>query len=357
MATIKICANKGGGVKGLENYLKQEHKTDMQLISGKDCNPERIAEEFQATKALYNKTDGRQYYHMIQAFKPGEIDPQTAHEIGKELSNFEKFKGYEVAIITHVDKDHIHNHLVINSVSFDDGKKLHQTIAELKEIKEFSNELCRERGLTEISLDKKAEKNITMAEYQIQSKDENSWKEELREAIDIGKSKTNSIEELKDYLKQEFDIEIKIQDKNIKFKHPEQSRFCRGSKLGDNYEKEKIENEFNMRNSETRNIYEFIDIVGDRYYLAEITKKGQETQVIGDVNKSFKNPYNYNGNVHDAIFDRYKKGFRIEGKEVYENNKMILNKRYSEAEKEKFMDVFKQRKKEIELKKNRGLSR
>ncbi|GAH59415.1 unnamed protein product [marine sediment metagenome] len=142
MAVIKILPSKGS-LKKIIDYVLNKEKTDEKIISGKNCSPNEVAiDEMNTTKELYGKTDGLSYHHIIQSFKPGEVSPELAHEIGKELAE-NQFKGYEVLVATHIDKKHIHNHLVVNSVSFLDGRKLISNKETLREIKRESNRICQ----------------------------------------------------------------------------------------------------------------------------------------------------------------------------------------------------------------------
>lgn len=149
MAVIKAVNSKASIGKAI-NYVTKEEKTEERLISGKDCNPRTAIDEMKATKEQWGKTGGRQYAHLVQSFNPEDkVTPQQAHEIGRKfIENNEKFKGHEVVISTHVDKRHVHNHFIVNSVNFENGKKLHTTKKELQQLKERSNELSREHGLS-----------------------------------------------------------------------------------------------------------------------------------------------------------------------------------------------------------------
>lgn len=149
MAIIKAVNSKASIGRGI-NYITQEEKTEEKLISGINCNPETAIDEMKATKEINSKTTGRQYYHFIQSFNPiDRVDPQTAHKLGKEwLERNDKFKGYEIVLATHVDKEHTHNHFIINSVSFETGMKLHTNKKEYQKMKEISNQISRENGLT-----------------------------------------------------------------------------------------------------------------------------------------------------------------------------------------------------------------
>jgi len=237
MAVIKRISSRGS-IKKIINYVLNKEKTAEKIISGKDCLPESSAESMNATKESFNQTGGLSYHHLIQSFKPGEVSPEIAHEIGKELAE-KHFKGHEVLISTHIDKKHIHNHLVINSVSFEDGRKLVSNKETLREIKKESNRICNERGLSVIK-EPYAHNRYTMAEYKLAEKGLPIWKEQLRSAIDEAKEHSKNIVEMGDYLEKNFNIDIKIQNKNLSFLHPDKQKYCRGSKLGLDYTKEEI---------------------------------------------------------------------------------------------------------------------
>jgi len=238
MAVIKIRPSRGS-IKKIIDYVLNKEKTDEKIISGKDCSPNEVAiDEMNTTRELFNKTDGLSYHHIIQSFKPGEVTPEVAHEIGKELAE-KQFKGYEVLVATHIDKKHIHNHLVVNSVSFVDGRKLISNKETLREIKRESNRICQRENLSIIK-EPYAHNRYSMAEYRLAEKGMPIWKEQLRSAIDEAKEHSKNLVELKEYLKENFNIDMKIQNKNLSFLHPEKKKYCRGKKLGHAYTKEEI---------------------------------------------------------------------------------------------------------------------
>ena len=243
MAILKGLSSRATPQK-IVAYLTKEEKTEKKLISGKDCSPGSIVQEFRATKELYDKTGGVQYHHMIQSFSPKDnITAAKAHELGLELAE-KKFKGHEVFVVTHRDKEHIHNHLVINSVSFEDGKKYQSNRTSMIELKKASNRQCEREGLITLDLDHKAAERISTGEKRIEMKGGTTWKDELRQCIDFSKEKANSFEEFKEYLKKNFEIDIRITNKTISYQHPEKLKPIRGSKLGTNYDKEELENGF-----------------------------------------------------------------------------------------------------------------
>ena len=241
MAVIKRLSSKGN-VKDIINYVLNKEKTNERIIDGKDCKPLNAAEEMNATKKLYDKADGRSYCHIIQSFKPGEITPEKAHKIGIELAE-KQFKNHEVLIVTHKDKEHIHNHLIINSVSFKDGHKLITDKESLREIKHENNKICEREHLSTIEKSY-AKERYSMAEYKLAERGLPIWKEQLRSAIDEAKEHSKNIVEVKEYLKENFNIEMKMQNKNVSYLHPDKQKYCRGDKLGGAYTKEGVNSEF-----------------------------------------------------------------------------------------------------------------
>lgn len=244
MAVIKRIASKATPKK-IVSYLTQEEKTEEKLIGGKDCDPDNIVNDFNMTQELYGKTGGVKYHHIIQSFSPEDnITPEKAHEIGKELAE-SQFKGFEVFVVTHKDKDHIHNHLVVNSVSFENGLKYNASNKSLWDIKRESNRLCERENLKTLDLEHKAEKRISSAEKRIMDRGQIPWKDELRQIIDIARERTKDLQSFREFLEKNFDIETRVTKNSISYKHPDHGKAIRGRSLGDRYNKEELENEFN----------------------------------------------------------------------------------------------------------------
>ena len=244
MAVIKRIASKATPRK-IVSYLTQEEKTEEKLIGGKDCDPDNVVNDFNMTQELYGKTGGVKYHHIIQSFSPEDnITPEKAHEIGKELAE-SQFKGFEVFVVTHKDKDHIHNHLVVNSVSFENGLKYNASNKSLWDIKRESNRLCERENLKTLDLDHKAEKRISSAEKRIMDRGQIPWKDELRQIIDIARERTKDLQSFREFLEKNFEIETRVTKNSISYKHPDHGKAIRGRSLGDKYNKEELENEFN----------------------------------------------------------------------------------------------------------------
>lgn len=194
MAIIKF-VNTKPSLKKLIEYVSNVEKTEH--ISGKDCMAISCYEEMIATKKLYKKEDGRQQLHLIQSFDiKDKVEAKVAHDIGMELAKY--FKGHQVLVATHTDKEHMHNHLVINSVNFENGKKINLSKKDLDKIKEYSNKLCKEKELSVIEIKSKV-KDFKQNEYRVALKGQ-SWKFKLINAIDYSmehsKNKYQFIEQM-----------------------------------------------------------------------------------------------------------------------------------------------------------------
>lgn len=159
MAIVKASNSKASLANAI-NYITKKEKTESKLISAINCVPCTAIEEMKATKEIYQKLEGRQYKHFIHSFEKSEnIKPEQAHQIARELVQ-EQYKDFEIIIATHTDKEHIHSHIIINSVSFFNGKKIQQSKADLEKMKAFNNELCKKYGFSVCELGEKTE-NIT----------------------------------------------------------------------------------------------------------------------------------------------------------------------------------------------------
>lgn len=223
----------------------QDEKTIACLISGQACMPETAYDEMLLTKNMYGKNNGRQYIHIVQSFSPDEnLDHQTAHEIAQKLAL--KFDGFQALIATHQDRNHIHSHIVLNSVNYDTGLKFQQSRKELQEVKDYSDEICKSYGLSVIEeKDKTVNRYIPMEVYQSAMKGD-SWKFKLINAIDDALSETSSKD---DFIRKLESIDYKVlwedSRKHIIFTTPDGKK-CRSNKLYDEkYTKEGLLYEIN----------------------------------------------------------------------------------------------------------------
>ena len=178
MAITKILY-RNGGLRQAIDYITNPSKTDEQLLTDYvRCDPGYAAQQMMDTKRALGKTDGRQCYHIIQSFKPDEITQEQAHEIAKQFAA-EHLSGYEAVIATHVDKAHIHSHIVFNSVNAVTGKMYHSTRENYyQQIRRISDRLCRENGLS-IVLQGENTKSISYIEWLRQSKGQPTFRSML----------------------------------------------------------------------------------------------------------------------------------------------------------------------------------
>ena len=246
-------------LKSVMRYVSQVNKTlwdGQQLVSGIGCQPETAFDEFLSTKLLHHKDGGVMFYHMVQSFPKGAgIDPRTAHEAAHRLAGY--FDGCEVLVCTHVDREHIHSHCIINSVNFETGKKVHMADEQIQELRIRNDQICEELGLPKFQRDgQRQSRGMSNAEYYTASKGE-SWKFELMRVIDECMRCAGNREEFLILLRSEgYDATWTDSRKNITYTTPE-GRKCRDSKLHmEKYLKEKMEAEFGYRteNDNTGNV-------------------------------------------------------------------------------------------------------
>ena len=248
-----------GGMKSVMRYVSQLSKTlwnEQQLVSGIGCQPETAFDEFLSTKLLHHKDGGVMFYHMVQSFPKGaNIDPRAAHEAARRLAGY--FEGCEVLVCTHVDREHIHSHCIINSVNFETGRKVHMADEQIQELRIRNDQICEELGLPKFQKDEQRQsRGMSNAEYYTADRGE-SWKFELMRVIDDCMRYAGNREEFLALLRAEgYDATWTDSRKNITYVTPD-GRKCRDSKLHmEKYLKENMEAEFGYRteNDNTRNV-------------------------------------------------------------------------------------------------------
>ena len=255
MATFTAVKNRGGGrgaLGGVLRYTQQDEKTlweGQRLVSGWNCTAQSALSEMLLTKERYRKTDGRQYYHFVQSFaETDDLTPQEAHAIALELAQRE-FPNFEVLVATHIDTDHLHSHLIVNSVSFQDGRKLHQSVADLQAHRQVNDEICAAHGLEILPPPEKQVKQKRMGtrEYRSAAKGE-SWKFRLMNAIDQCMRYAGTREDFISLMESEgYQLRWTDSRKNITYTTPEGMK-CRDDRLHElKYTKEVMEREFRIR--------------------------------------------------------------------------------------------------------------
>lgn len=303
MAVIKAVNSKASIGKAI-NYVTKDTKTDEKLISGINCSPDTAITEMQTTKEMWHKKDGRQYKHYVQSFDTSDnLTPEKAHEIGLKFAEHEKFKGHEVIVATHTDKDHLHNHFIINSVNFENGKKFQDSKADLYKLRGHNDELCRENDLsvpqnndeiTSFNMDKykSLEKAITSGYDSYVHK----CYESVVEVREKATSRKDFIEKMKD---KGFDTNWTDNRKHITFtdidrqEHGEKKCKVRNSNLEKTYKepfgKEDLERGFEINNERAETERQAREQLERAREVGRGTGTGNTDILINNINQSIKN--------------------------------------------------------------------
>lgn len=241
MATTKL-----GNTKSASRAINYAEKRAEEK-SGLNCDVDYAKSAFKQTRALYGKENGVQAHTVIQSFKPGEVTPEQCNQLGLELA--EKIApNHQVAVYTHTDKDHIHNHIVINSINLETGKKYQSNKQQRELVKLQNDEICRKNGLSLPERDT-AKLRYTQAESALLDKGKTSWKDELRENIEQAKAHTSNFKDFSEHLEQKG-ISFKVRGKNVSYKPENVNKWVRGKTLGQDYDKGALEYEFESKERE-----------------------------------------------------------------------------------------------------------
>ena len=236
MAVTKIKPIKSTLSKALD-YIENPDKTDgKMLVSSFGCSYETADIEFAFTLSQALDKGNNLAHHLIQSFEPGEVDYEKAHEIGRQLADAVTKGQHEYVLTTHIDKGHVHNHIIFCAVNFVDHRKYNSNKRSYYGIRNMSDKLCRENGLS-VVVPGKGSKGKSYAEYQAE-KTGTSWKGKLKIAVDALIPQVSSFEELLQRL-QAAGYEIKP-GKYVSCRAPGQERFTRLKTLGADYTEEAI---------------------------------------------------------------------------------------------------------------------
>ena len=236
-------------MRGVMLYVMQEMKTTWEggpLISGINCQPQSVYDDFLNTKLLYHKDSGVMFYHMVQSFPKGAaVDPRQAHEAARRLAEY--FDGCEVLVCTHIDREHIHSHCVINSVNFETSKKLHMAKEQLQELMRRNDMICQEMGLPVFEPTAQQARGMSGAEYHTALKGQ-SWKLRLMNTIDACMKYAADKDAFVSLMASEgYAVRWESGRKYITYTTPNGLK-CRDSKLHEEkYCKEVMEHEFRIR--------------------------------------------------------------------------------------------------------------
>lgn len=255
MATFTAIRNKtqsGSSLHRVLDYVSQRKKAawkDHRLVTGHNCVAQSAFDEMMTTKRRFQKIGGRMFYQFVQSFSPAEdVTPEEVHAIGLELAQ-RLFSEYEVVVATHVDADHLHNHLIVNSVSWKDGRKLHQNAADLQHQRQVSDAICAAHGLTVLEPPRKhvQDKKMRPGEYRSAVRGE-SWKFQLMNTIDLCMRRAKTRAEFVQELEQRgYRVRWEPFRQYITYTTPKGKK-CRDNRLHeDKYRKEVMEREFRIR--------------------------------------------------------------------------------------------------------------
>ena len=247
---INIKTQTTGGMKNVLAYVTRTEKTkseDKQYVTTLNCSAPTAYAEMLATKNAYRKNSGRMYYHLVQSFPKGDdTTPELAHQIAVELAE-KAFGKYECVVATHIDREHIHSHLVFNSVSFEDGRKYHSNGNTVQELMDLSDEICMKYGVAVLNRQPQKKDVLSDREYRSAVRGE-SWKFQLMNAVTEVMKQAKSRRQFVFMMKQlGYIVRWEDSRKYITYTCPN-GRKCRCAKLhGEKFAKEMMEHEFKIR--------------------------------------------------------------------------------------------------------------
>ena len=296
MAVTKIKAIRGTLSKAIAYILNPEKTDEKLLVSSYGCASETAAREFEWTRKLAEQKGMNPVRiiarHVIQSFEIGEVTPELAHEIGKQFADEILGGKYEYVLTTHIDKDHVHNHLIFNAVDFVNYHAYKSYKRIYYDMREVSDRLCKENGLSVIPPSQN--KGMGYKEY-TEAKRGTSWKQKLKQTID------RLVITAKDYddflrLMQEAGYEIKT-GKYISFRAEGQERFTRSKTIGENYTEERIKERIagrTPRRNRRQTVPKGISLIGDiQERIRLIDSKGYEYKAKLTILKEAARTLNY----------------------------------------------------------------
>ena len=296
MAVTKIKAIRGTLSKAIAYILNPEKTDEKLLVSSYGCASETAAREFEWTRKIAEQKGMNPVRiiarHVIQSFEIGEVTPELAHEIGKQFADEILGGKYEYVLTTHIDKDHVHNHLIFNAVDFVNYHAYKSYKRIYYDMREVSDRLCKENGLSVIPPSQN--KGMGYKEY-TEAKRGTSWKQKLKQTID------RLVITAKDYddflrLMQETGYEIKT-GKYISFRAEGQERFTRSKTIGENYTEERIKERIagrTPRRSQRQTMPNGISLIGDiQERIRLIDSRGYEYKAKLTILKEAARTLNY----------------------------------------------------------------
>lgn len=305
------------GLRDVMDYATQDYKTEEQrYVDGINCAPEIAREQMRMVKRQFGKEGGIVAFHGYQSFAPGEVTPEQAHEIGMELARRLWGDRFQVIVATHLDREHLHNHFVLNSVSFKDGKKYNDCKATYALMRRTSDELCREHGLSVIE---QPEQGRTMSydTWEAEQKGKPTWYSQIRRDVDACIARSFLFEHFLDNLKKQG-YQVKV-GKYLAVRPPGKERFVRLKTLGDDYTEDAIRQR--IRERERKGQYSPPPPTPKRHY--RVRGKPQKLTgfralcyhylyLLGKLRKPTASPRKSRYTMDEIIkFDRYVEQFKL----------------------------------------------
>lgn len=224
------------------DYIEEDYKTEKKLyVSGINCYAENAYEQMSITKQTYNKEDGILAFHLIQSFDKDEnVTPELAHKIGIELCNELFADRFECVVSTHINTSHYHNHIIINSVSFRDGKKYYDNLETYSAIRRVSDNLCIQYNLKAMKEKKTKKTNLEYDNFYKKYASNNNYKNTTKRDIDFAIGQAFSFDDFKSIMKK-LDYEIIFRSGKISVRHKNYNRNIRIERaFGEDYSIENI---------------------------------------------------------------------------------------------------------------------
>ena len=246
------------------DYAEDDYKTEKQcFVSGINCSPKTALEEMMITKNQYAKTGGILGFHAFQSFKEGEVTPELAHKIGIKLAEEMWGDRFEVVVSTHLNTNHIHNHFVINSISFVDGKRYYDKRETYAELRRLSDQLCNEYGLSVLKEKSCKNSKINFANYQKGYVWKNNYYTTAKEGLDRAIEQAYDIKDFEELMKA-MDYEIFYRYNKISIiRYPYKKNIRIERCFGDDYSIENIKER--IKNTHAPRI-PFIEVFGNKKY-------------------------------------------------------------------------------------------
>lgn len=353
MTTFTAISNKTQNrtaMRKVLDYVMQNYKTvynGKKLVSGQNCIPSSAYSEFMATKNQYGKASGVFFKQYVQSFKPNTATPEIIHQIGIETAKY--FDGFEVVVATHIDRDHWHNHFVVNSVNCETGLKIQINEKNLEELRDYSDSICQKFGVEILKpYTKPKQKSINTREYRAAEKGQ-SWKFALMAMIDQAMKHCRTKNEFRKYIKR-YGYDVKWLDnyKYITYTCPNNMK-CRDIRLHEEkYRKENMELEFRLRGTQTKERYECQQTAASTEYNDNRSGTVADTDRFeqGSINTAgryggYTDSENLYGEFNESsdtgtdkpneFFEKGDKGFRETGWES-EREYLFNRERYGESE-------------------------